>query len=146
MVKQESVDARRWSLLGDLTAKDQRNFSRYNGWLVAWLFVWTTVRLAMEGWEVAQRGPLAWVLVAVAMVPGLPAIGAYMRFLREADELVRSIQLEALALGFGAGAFFMLGWRLVEKAGGPTLDVNDPLLVMVLVWIFAQALVARRYR
>jgi hypothetical protein len=146
MVKQESVDDRRWSVFGDLTAKDQRNFSRYSGWLVLWLAVWVAVRVAMEGWPPAQGGPLSWVLIAAAVAPGLVTVAAYMRFLREADELVRSIHLEALALGFGAGALFMLAWRLVEKAGGPALDVNDPLLVMVLVWLLGQALVARRYR
>jgi hypothetical protein len=146
MVDPETMEERRWSLCGDLTAHDERNLRRYTGWLTLWCILWIGVRLAMEGWAPAQRGPLSWALILVAVLPGLFTIRAYMRFVREADELQRRIQLEALALGFGAGALFMMAWRLVEKAGGPGLDVNDPLLVMFFVWMLAQVLVARRYR
>jgi hypothetical protein len=146
MVGQEAIEQRRWTLYGDLTVADQQNLRRYGGWLLGWLVLWIGVRLAMEGWPPAQRGPLAWALIAVATVPGIFAIAAYVRFVREADELLRKIQLEALALAFGVGALFMTGWRLVEKAGGPALDVNDPLLVMFAVWAAAQWWGTRRYR
>lgn len=149
MVGQEAVPAmeeRRSSLCGDLTARDARNLRRFNGAALGWMVVWMAVRFWMESEGAALGAPLSWVLVAIATLPGLPVLTAYVRFLRQGDELLRKVQLEALALGFGAGAVFMMGWRLVEKAGGPDLDVSDPLLVMVLVWALAQWWGARRYR
>jgi hypothetical protein len=146
MVGPQVIDERRWTLYGDLTPGDQQNLRRYGAWLLAWVALWLGVRIAMEGWPPATRAPLAWALIAIATVPGLFAIAAYVRFVRAADELLRKIQLEALALAFGAGALFMMAWRLVEKAGGPGLDVNDPLLVMFFAWVGGQWWFARRYR
>jgi hypothetical protein len=145
MAHSESLAARS-TLCGDLTPQDQRNMTRFSAWLGAWMGVWIGVRFAMEGWPPARQGALAWVLIAASLLPGFVAIAAYMRFLREADELLRKIQLEALAVSLGAGALFMMGWRLVRKAGGPPLDVNDPLLLMIPIWALAQWWGARRYR
>jgi hypothetical protein len=146
MVSRESVEEARWSLCGELTANDQRNMVRYNAWLGAWMLLWVAVRFAGEGWAPAREGVLAWALIAATILPGVATLRAYVRFVREADELLRKIQLEALALAFGVGAVFMMAWRLVERAGGPALDVNDPLLVMFAVWLGAQWWGARRYR
>jgi hypothetical protein len=136
----------RESFCGDLTANDQRNMARYNGWLVAWMALWVGARFLVEARGEQLAGPLGWGVVALTLVPGALAVGTYVRFLREADELLRKIQLEALALAFGVGVLFMTSWRLVEKVGGPQLDVNDPVLVMYVVWVTAQWLGARRYR
>jgi hypothetical protein len=84
----------------------------------------------------------------VALLPtllGAAVVWSYVTFIRRADELLRKIHLEALALGFGAGVVFMLGYRLFERAGAPELDVSDPILVMMLVFTAAQLLLNRRY-
>lgn len=135
-----------WSICGDLTATDRQNVARYNGWMLVWMALWIAARFLMEGWAPARSGPLAWGLIAATTLPGVMALRAYMRFVREADELLRKIQLEALALAFGVGVLFMMAWRLVEKAGGPGLDVNDPVLAMFVVWVAAQWWGARRYQ
>jgi hypothetical protein len=148
MVHENSLAAAttRESFCGDLTANDERNMRRYNGWLLAWMGVWMAARFLVE-WRGEQlAGVLGWGIAALTVVPGVLAIGAYVRFLREADELLRKIQLEALALAFGVGTLFMMTWRLVEKVGGPQLDVNDAVVLMFVVWIGAQWLGARRYR
>jgi hypothetical protein len=43
------------------------------------------------------------------------------------------------------GVVAMMGYRLCERLGAPDLDINDPVLVMVLVWFGGQYLGARRY-
>jgi len=73
------------------------------------------------------------------------AVLAFIRFLREADELLRKIQLEALGVAFGAGAVFTLGYRLCERIGAPRLDVSDGYLVMMIFWTLGQYLGYRRY-
>ena len=136
----------RSTFCGDLTAQDHRNLMRYNLWCLAWALLWVAASMAVKRWGAPLQGLPGWLLAAVTVVPGIVAIRAYFVFLREADELLRKIQLEALALAFGTGALFMMTWRLIERVGGPKLDVSDPVLVMFVVWALAQWLGARRYR
>ena len=60
--------------------------------------------------------------------------------------LQQRVLLEALAMGFGVGVLFSMGYRLFERLGAPDLDINDPLIVMLVVWAGWQAVAARRYR
>ena len=92
-----------------------------------------------------ERGPVAWGITAATIVFLILAVRAYIRYLREADELIRKIQTEALSFSFGASAVFMIGWRLCERLGAFKLDVDDPLLVMVLFWAAGQWVGSRRY-
>jgi hypothetical protein len=91
-------------------------------------------------------GPPAWIVAALPLLASFYTLRAYLKYLREADELQRRVQLEALGLGFGAGVLFMMGYRLFERIGAPKLDMNAALFVMLLTWAFAQAWIARRYR
>jgi hypothetical protein len=106
------------------------------------LFVAATILIG-EGF--IERGPVAWTLVGAAIVVMLLMVRSYMHFLRHADELLRKIQVEGLALGFGAGMVFMLGYRLLERMGAPKLDIADGVLPMVLFWAIGQYLGYRRY-
>lgn len=132
------------SLCGDLTANDRRNVMRYNAWLLGWMVLWAGALLLVA--KAGLSGPAAWALAALTVVPGVVGVRAYIRFLREADELLRKIQLESLAVAFGVGVLFMMSWRLFERLGAPKLDLNDPVLVMFVVWAAAQWWNARRYR
>ncbi|HEV8239561.1 MAG TPA: hypothetical protein VGS57_09350 [Thermoanaerobaculia bacterium] len=136
----------RSTFCGDLTAHDHRNLMRYNYWLLAWVALWTVGSLTVKHGGATFHGPLGWAVAALTALPGVAALHAYIVFLREADELLRKVQLEALGLTFGVGALFMMSWRVVERAGGPSLDITTPLFLMFFVWGFAQWWVARRYR
>src|ERR1044072_7891919 len=138
------ADDTRSTLCGDLTANDRRNVRRYNGWMLGWMVAWAGVLLLIR--KAGLSGPLGWALAALTAVPGLVGIRAYIRLLREGDELLRKIQLEALAIAFGVGVLFMMTWRLFERLGGYELDLNDPVMVMFVVWAAAQWWNARRYR
>ena len=135
----------RSAFCGDLTANDRRNLMRFNYWSLAWMLLWALALVAVKRLEIFHGAP-GWALAALTVVPGVVALRTYVTFLREADELLRKIQLEALALAFGTGVLFMMSWRLVEALGGPQLDISQPVVVMFVVWALAQWLVARRYR
>ena len=142
----ETAPAPWWAWCGtrDLTATDRHNLRRFNLWALAWMAAWVAATFAVRfGGE--RLGPAAWLLAAVPILLGVAAIVSYWQFLRHADELLRLIQLEGLALGFGSGAVFMVSYRLLERLGAPTLDTSDPLLVMVVAWAIGQWLAARRY-
>ncbi|MEK6373825.1 MAG: hypothetical protein AABO58_14145 [Acidobacteriota bacterium] len=126
------------------TPRDTRNLRIFNVWAIsaAVMFVAATILISRG---IVARGPLAWILAIANLLLTLLAVRAYMVFLRAADELLRRIQLEGLALGFGAGAVFMLSYRLFERLGALKLDSADPFVVMAIFWAIGQYIGLRRY-
>lgn len=128
----------------ELSPTDARNSRRFGAWSLAWALTFVAAIVAFER-GVRPGSAAAWLLVLVPTIVGGLTVRAFLHFLRDADELQRRIQLEALALGFGAGVMFMMSYRLLERAGWPKLDINDAFLVMMLSWVFGQIRGARRY-
>lgn len=125
------------------TPRDLRNYSHFTGWLIAAMIAFAAATILIDGqWISAAAG---WALTVATIALMIIAVRAYIRFLHHADELLRKVHLDALALAFGIGAVAMMGYRLCERLGAPKLDINDPFLVMMLVWIGAQIIGARRY-
>jgi len=130
---------------GSGTAADRRN----QKWFVAWTFAWAaTFVVAIWGLKNHREalGVGGW---ALALLPNIFAIGtmlAYLKFLRNADELLRRIQLEGLAIGFGTGIIFAMGYQLLERAGAPALAVDDFMLVLCGGWVAGQLIATWRYR
>lgn len=126
------------------TPTDRRKLRRVNWIGLFWMagFVATT----FVGLRDEPSQLLGWGLIALTTVLGIATIAAYVDFLKTADELLRKIQLEALSLAFGVGMVFSFSYRLCEQFGAPQLDVNDPMLLMIVVWAVGQALATRRYR
>jgi hypothetical protein len=91
-------------------------------------------------------GPVSWLLAALPSVAGFFVLIAYGRFLREADELQRIIQLQALALGFGGTFFALAGYRVFERLGAPAGGFDEITLVMALFYSIAIFLGWWRYR
>ena len=84
----------------------------------------------------------------VALAPNLLALAVvlvYLRFLRTADELVRRIQMEGLAFGFGVGAVLAMGYQLLERAGAPDLSFSDLAGVMMFAFVVGVARANRQY-
>lgn len=133
-----------WSCGDAMTPRDTEKLRRFNVASLAWAMMFGAATLAIDGFGVT--GLTGWALAIATLVLGLTTMGLYMRFLRAADELLRKIHVEALALGFGAAIVFMLFWRLCERLGAPKLDVVDPVLVMIAFWVAGQWLGLRRYR
>src|SRR5512140_1859904 len=126
------------------TPRDAANVRVFSLWVVAWTFSFG-VATVLLGKHVVTALPAAIALAALPTFVGIAAVRAFLRFLHEADELVRKIQVEALAWGFGAGAIFTLGYRLFERIGAPKLDVSDSFVVMVLATAVGQYIGRRRY-
>jgi hypothetical protein len=137
----------RWipSCGGALTETDRRNSNRFALWTFAWAVAFIAATVALKHLPGLSR-PAAWAIAAAPSLLGVIAILAYLRFLRQADELQRRIQLEGLAFGFGVGAVFAIGYQLFQLAGAPRLDLTDGALVMFLSWTLGQFLAQRRYR
>ena len=129
---------------GFYTARDSRNQRRYNLWVLAAALAYVGATAALR-WRESIPAALPWLLAGVAWLLAILAIRSYLVFLREADELLRRIQLEALGLGFGSGAVVAFLYPLLEGLGAPKLDGYATAVVMMLSWSAGSWLGARRY-
>ena len=92
----------------------------------------------------------AWNVVwsLLPMVPALWLVWAQVRGLRRADEYQRVMQLEAMAIGFGAVTMLALLGGLLDGAGigDPRQSLQITFIVGILVWIGALAVKTSRSR
>jgi hypothetical protein len=98
------------------TERDRRNQRRVIAWSLAWTLCWVVGALAIDNgwWDATAAGVAAAVLSALL---GVALLLAYGRFLREADELRRKIEVEALALAFGVGLVGGISYWLLGASG-----------------------------
>lgn len=129
----------------DTTPRDRRNSLRMLLALAAWAVVFVAVTWALRK-EWLPAGPISWIAAMLPPALMLVAFLLYADYLRKADELQRAIQLQALALGFGAGWLALFGYPLFEHLGAPALDAGDYVLVMAVFYTLGVVLGRRRYR
>jgi hypothetical protein len=127
------------------TEADQRNIRAIWVWTLVWGVSFVAATMALERFPQLE-GALAWVVAMVPFVVGVPTVRVYLRFLREADEFMRKVQFEGIALGFGAGSIFCIGYHTLEQVGAPALPMAVALVPMSLGWAIGSFLVAARYR
>ena len=125
------------------TPRDTRALRNFTIWCLSSALMFVAVTFLIK--KDVIHGPLAWSLAIANFIVAFLAARSYLVFLRGADELLRRIQLEGLALGFGAGAVFMLSYRIFERLGAPELDSADPYVVMAIFWAVGQYIGMRRY-
>ena len=129
---------------GFYTPRDAKNLRRFNLWVLAATLAYLGATAALH-WRESIPPALPWLLTGVALLLAIQAARRYLLFLRQADELLRRIQTEALALGFGLGAVFSLLYPLLEKLGAPEVGQNATPVVMMLAWSAGSWLGTRRY-
>lgn len=126
------------------TQRDQKNQKQF----VYWAFLWAGSLLAaawlLKGDYVSA--PLSWLVAIVPTILGIVSMFVYLRFLREADELIRKIELEGLALGFGVGVLFLIGYPLLEQVGLPPISAQKTGAVMLFAWVFGHIFARMRYQ
>ncbi len=129
--------------------RDRRNKVAHLRWaiLLAASLVASTFMLRVG---LGRDAVLKWAIVALPIALLVPWLLAYLRFLREADELVRKIQLEGVAVGFWVGMSFGIVYMVLEAARLPRLDppgvVAIMLTVMALGYVVGRIRASKRYR
>lgn len=126
--------------------RDRRNQRRVSAWGLLWsASVAATFVAIPAGW--LPLGAPAIAATVFSSVLGLVTFLAYRRSLREADELRRKIEFDAMALAFGVGLVGGATYQLLETSGvvasAPVLNV---WVAMTLTYGVAIGLGYRRYR
>lgn len=98
-------------------------------WSLVWMSSFVGVTLALKSGWLASGAP-GIVAAVVSSCLGLGTALAYRRFLKEADEVQRTIELEALALGFGVGLIGGFAYWLLERSGAVPTSKSDLLYVL----------------
>lgn len=126
------------------TAADRVNGRRLIWWSLAWAgsVLLATALLSSDRVE----GPGAWLMAAGCTVIGIGGLAAFRRYVAEADELTRRIQLEGISFGFGIGLLVALSSQLFDDAGAPTLSASMAGTVMIFGYIGGVMMATQRYR
>ena len=127
------------------TREDKRNGNRFAACCLAWAVTYVAAHWVLKA-DLDLATPLVWLLVAVPILTILAAVFSYLHFLRNADELLRKIQLQGLAMGFGAGVVFVTGYQLLEAAGAAQMQTDHLIMVMIFSWVAGQLYGMWHYR
>jgi hypothetical protein len=121
----------------DLTARDQRNIRPIKIYASLWAISFLAAVLFLpRGTGGIETQPVwAWFVAAIPVPLGALFAHYYLRFIRETDEMMRKIHLEALAAGFGVAfvsglALIMLGELGMTRFGGLAWH----LMLITYVW------------
>ena len=112
--------------------RDRRNSVALVIWTLIWgAAYWATLLTIRFG---HAEGILVWGLVAASALTGAVALWAFVRFVSEADELMRRVHVNALAFGFAAGAVFQVASTITAAMGGPVYGTSEMFAVMCLAF------------
>lgn len=128
-----------------LTPRDQRNQLRALLWLFIWVVSWVLANgVIKNGWG-ADSIPAS-VIALPSLILGVVMMLAYWKFVREADELQRKIQVEALAVGFGVGLVGSYSVHLLTRAGVlSSIEMSEIGALMMVAYAVAAIVGERRY-
>jgi hypothetical protein len=150
-----TISSRLWRLCGcgdGATAADRRNSRAITIWSLVWAVVFLVALATMESYGDESLAVSIAALAAAALAT-IPLIRAYVRFVREADELARMIQVQAMAVAFCAGFVVATLGRFLERvislipelAPFDLMDFLNPLMVMIVAYSLSVLVLQRRY-
>ena len=129
----------------EMTERDRINQRAVTAWVFVWALSWVGATFLIDR-VLATGGAIALATALAPNILGIVAIRAYIKFLREAEELHRKVQTDALAIGFGVGMISMVGLELLGDVGLINPDPSAALIFMAVAYSLGVTLGWRRYR
>lgn len=115
-MSEETTEPTAMLACGDATPRDRRNLRHYQTMLALFALSYVAAATLLRSGVVSHEGAGWFVALTPSLVALLP-VAAFMRFLSDADELQRLIQLQALATGLAAGFVLWPALRLLDRLG-----------------------------
>ncbi len=125
--------------------QDRVNSRKVTRWLALWAVLFLAGTAALRH-GLVEAPALCWLLALLPYIPATLALQAFLRYLREADELQRAIQLQALAFAFGCSFLLIGGYPLLERVGAPTLGADGLVVLLAILYAGGRWGIARRYQ
>lgn len=127
-----------------LVARDIKNAIIVNFWALAWAITLVVISVLSDyGWYANNWLTFAGVVIHIGI--GIGMILSYKRFITEADELERKIQLDALAVSVGATIVTFSSYSVLQKAINIP-ELSAAYLIVILSVAYAAGLVIGRMR
>ncbi len=129
------------------TPKDFRNSVVLGGTIIAWALASAGSLLLLDRFEsLVPDGPISWAIASLPTVLGVALVVVFTRYLRETDELQRTLQLQAVAIAFGGTYFAFAAYGAFEPLGAPPATFDHYFVVVCAVYSSISFLNWRRYR
>jgi len=154
-MNQSDGGARQWwqGLFGSwiFHGPDARNAVSAWGWTTVFGVLLTLGGLPYGPVEIGEFRTFSvwrWILILAPLVPGLMAIVAWRRFLKNAEELLQQIYAEAAGLAFAVALVLFIGIYLAGRilGGAEAGDASQVVFAIVLfTFLFAVKLKLRRF-
>jgi hypothetical protein len=90
--------------------------------------------------------PASALLMLLPIAPILFGFRAFIRWVRELDELQKRIQMEAFAFSLGLTGILTFTYGLMERAGLPQISLIWVFPLSIMLWGIGQAIAVRRYQ
>ncbi|MFN3235793.1 MAG: hypothetical protein ACE37D_01920 [Pseudomonadales bacterium] len=129
---------------GGATPTDLQNNKHLSILSIAWAISIVAASAVLTQIELAPA--IQWLVVLTPNIIAYFVLRSYLKFLRMTDEMQRRIQIEGLAVGFGVGYAFALGYLVAEAAGAPPLNLAVLILVMTIGWLGGNFFAVKRYQ
>jgi uncharacterized membrane protein YjjB (DUF3815 family) len=125
-----------------LCERDRTNLKKFSRWFVlfALAFVLAAVFLGPTDGGLEQTPPWRFVLAILPLVPGYFASRAYLKFLKEADELIRNLHYEAASKSFILVILLGIVYYLASQVFGEWEDAG------LVLWAIASVAYQINYR
>ena len=128
------------------TPRDLENMRRWLAWMVAWA-VLATPDPEWFGYVDEETSWFTLTQAALVIAAFVGVIATFVRYVRETDELNRRVQLTSLSVGFGAGFLASeLGQAAINAGLIESVDVDLPVITMLVSYAIASFVITRRYR
>src|SRR5687767_13658662 len=85
-------------------------------------------------YEALPQHPASALLMLLPLVPILFAFRAFIRWVRELDEMQKRIQMEAFAFSLGLTSILTFTYGLMERAGLPQISLIWVFPLSVMLW------------
>ena len=125
-----------------LCERDRTNLEKFNRWflLFALVFVLAVIFLGPTDGGLEQTPPWRFVLAILPLLPGYFASRAYLKFLKEADELIRNVHYEAASKSFILVILLGIVYSLASQVFGEWEDAG------AILWVIASVAYQVNYR
>jgi branched-subunit amino acid transport protein len=125
-----------------LCERDRTNLKKFSRWFLLFVpaFLLAAIFLGPTDGGVEQTPPWRFVLALLPLLPGYFASRAYLKFLREADELIRNVHYEAASKSFILVILLGVVYYLASQVFGEWEDAG------LILWAIASVAYQVNYR
>jgi hypothetical protein len=125
-----------------LCERDRTNLKKFSRWALLFVlaFVLAVIFLGPTDGGLVETPPWRFALAILPLLPGYFASRAYLKFLREADELIRNVHYEAASKSFILVILLGFVYSLASQVFGEWEDAG------AILWVIASVAYQINYR